>query len=91
MVGIGWLGVAYDNYLNARLIDGIVSIVLGGTSLTGGEGSIINTVMVGMIWTILGLDLMNISIYIKDLVRGLILLLALLFNIIVQRSVQAER
>lgn len=93
MVGIGRLGVAYDNSLNARLIDGIAAVVLGGTSLTGGEGSIINTVIGVLIWTILGigLDLMNISIYIKDLVRGLILLLALIFNIIVQRSVQVER
>jgi len=93
MVGIGRLGVAYDNSLNARLIDGIAAVVLGGTSLTGGEGSIINTVIGVLIWTILGigLDLMNISIYIKDLVRGLILLLALIFNIIVQRSVQAKR
>ena len=45
-----------------------------------------------LIWTSLGigLNLMNISIYIRDLVRGVILLLALIFNILVQRSVQVE-
>jgi len=92
MIGIGRLGVAYDNSLNARLIDGIAAVVLGGTSLTGGEGSILNTVIGVLIWTILGigLNLMNISIYIKDLVRGIILLLALIFNIMVQRSVQIK-
>jgi ribose transport system permease protein len=92
MVGIGRLGVAYDNSLNARLIDGIAAVVLGGTSLTGGEGSILNTVIGVLIWTSLGigLNLMNISIYIRDLVRGVILLLALIFNILVQRSVQVE-
>ncbi len=90
MLGIGRLGVAYDNSLNAKLIDGIAAVVLGGTSLTGGEGGILNTVIGVLIWTCLGigLDLMNISIYIKDLVRGIILLIALVFNIIVQRSVQ---
>jgi hypothetical protein len=78
--------------LNARLIDGIAAVVLGGTSLTGGEGSILNTVIGVLIWTSLGigLNLMNISIYIRDLVRGVILLLALIFNILVQRSVQVE-
>jgi ribose transport system permease protein len=92
MVGIGRLGVAYDNSLNARLIDGIAAVVLGGTSLTGGEGSILNTVIGVLIWTCLGigLNLMNISIYIRDLVRGIILLVALVFNILVQRSVQVE-
>jgi ribose transport system permease protein len=92
MIGIGRLGVAYDNSLNAKLIDGIAAVVLGGTSLSGGDGSILNTVIGVLLWTILGigLDLMNISIYIKDLVRGVILLVALIFNIIVQRSVKVE-
>jgi ribose transport system permease protein len=92
MVGIGRLGVAYDNSLNTKLIDGIAAVVLGGTALSGGEGSILNTVIGVLLWTILGigLDLMNISIYIKDLVRGVILLVALIFNIIVQRSVKVE-
>ncbi|MBD3306230.1 ABC transporter permease [candidate division KSB3 bacterium] len=92
MLGIGRLGVAYDNTMNSKLIDGIAAVVLGGTSLTGGEGSILHTVIGVLIWTSLGigLDLMDISIYVKDLVRGVILLLALIFNIIVQRSTQTE-
>ena len=92
MIGIGRLGVAYDNSLNGKLIDGIAAVVLGGTSLSGGEGGILNTLIGVLLWTILGigLDLMNISIYLKDLVRGVILLVALIFNIIVQRSVKVE-
>jgi ribose transport system permease protein len=92
MLGIGRLGVAYDNTMNSKLIDGIAAVVLGGTSLTGGEGGMLNTFIGVLIWTSLGigLDLMDISIYIKDLVRGIILLLALIFNIIVQRSAQTE-
>ena len=41
----------------------------------------LNTLIGVLIWTSLGigLDLMDISIYIKDLVRGIILLLALIF------------
>jgi ribose transport system permease protein len=93
MLGIGRLGVAYDNTMNSNLIDGIAAVVLGGTSLTGGEGGIFNTLIGVLIWTSLGigLDLMDISIYLKDLVRGSILLLALIFNIIVQRSAQTEK
>ena len=92
MLGIGRLGVAYDNTMNSKLIDGIAAVVLGGTSLTGGEGSMLNTLIGVLIWTSLGigLDLMDISIYVKDLVRGVILLLALIFNILVQRSAQTE-
>lgn len=92
MLGIGRLGVAYDNTMSSKLIDGIAAVVLGGTSLTGGEGGMLNTFIGVLIWTSLGigLDLMDISIYIKDLVRGIILLLALIFNIIVQRSAQTE-
>ena len=92
MIGIGRLGVAYDNSLNGKLIDGIAAVVLGGTSLSGGEGGILNTLIGVLLWTILGigLDLMNISIYLKDLVRGVILLVALIFNILVQRSVKVE-
>ena len=92
MVGIGRLGSSYDNSLNSKMIDGIAAVVLGGTSLAGGEGSILNTIIGVFIWVSLGigLDLMHISIYIKDLVRGIILLVALVFNVIVQRSVQVE-
>ncbi|MFW6139135.1 MAG: ABC transporter permease [Spirochaetota bacterium] len=92
MIGIGRLGAAYDNSLNAKLIDGIAAVVLGGTSLAGGEGGIFNTVIGVLIWTCLGigLNLMNISIYLKDLVRGIILLIALIFNILVQRSVEVK-
>jgi len=92
MIGIGRLGVAYDDSLNARLIDGIAAVVLGGTSLSGGQGSILNTLIGVLIWTSLGigLNLMNISIYLRDLVRGVILLIALVFNIIVQRSVEID-
>jgi len=92
MIGIGRLGVSYDNSLNSKLIDGIAAVVLGGTSLLGGEGSILNTVIGVLIWISLGigLDLMNISIYVKDLVRGIILLVALIFNVVVQRSVRVK-
>ncbi len=92
MLGIGRLGVAYDNTMNSKLIDGIAAVVLGGTSLTGGEGSMLNTLIGVGIWTSLGigLDLMDISIYVKDLVRGVILLIALIFNIVVQRSTQRD-
>ena len=84
--------MAYDNTMNSKLIDGIAAVVLGGTSLTGGEGGMLNTLIGVLMWTSLGigLDLMDISIYIKDIVHGFILLLALIFNIIVQRSAQTE-
>jgi len=74
------------------LIGGIAAVVIGGTSLFGGEGGVVNTIIGVLIWYVLrnGLDLMDMSIYIKELLTGIILLLALIFNLYIQkRSAEA--
>ncbi|WP_368185371.1 ABC transporter permease [Aestuariibius sp. HNIBRBA575] len=56
----------------------IAAVILGGTKLTGGSGTVVGSV-IGAIFLVLidnGLNLMNASPYIYDIVRGSVLLAA---------------
>ena len=87
MLGLGRLGSTQTGTFESLLIAGIAAVVIGGTSLFGGEGGVGNTIIGVFIWYVLrnGLDLMDISIYLKTMVIGIILLLALIFNLYLQR------
>ncbi len=92
MLGLGRLGSTQCGTFDTLLIGGIAAVVIGGTSLFGGEGGVVNTIIGVLIWYVLrnGLDLMDMSIYIKELLTGIILLLALIFNLYIQkRSAEA--
>ena len=88
MLGTGRLGSTQTGQFDSLLIGGIASVVIGGTSLFGGVGGIGHTVVGVLIWYVLrnGLDLTDISIYLKTLVIGVILLLALIFNMLLQKQ-----
>ena len=63
------------------------------TSLFGGRGGIGNTIIGLLILGVLnnGLDHVEIDSFLKILIRGLILLAALIINVYVQRVRDAER
>ena len=70
------------------LLAAIAAVVLGGTSLFGGEGGIRNTVLGVLIFGVLsnGLNLLpNVSVYVKDALEGIILVGALLLNVVALR------
>jgi len=83
MLNVGRLGSAQAYGLTDMLLDSIAAVVLGGTSLFGGEGGIPNTVIGLLIFGVLnnGLNLIQVDIYLKPWVRGIILLLALVINV----------
>jgi inositol transport system permease protein len=60
----------------------IASVVIGGTSLFGGTGTIFGTVIGSMLIGVLinGLVLMNISSYIQQIIIGIITVLAVAFD-----------
>jgi ribose transport system permease protein len=60
---------------------------VGGTSLFGGQGGIGNTIIGLFVLGILnnGLDHINIDSFLKILIRGLVLLVALAVNVYAQR------
>jgi ribose transport system permease protein len=85
---IGRLSSANPSAGEDVLIQTIAAVVLGGTSLFGGEGGIRNTILGLMIFGVLnnGLNLLpNIPITFKQALQGIVLLAALLLNVFALR------
>ncbi|WP_070000075.1 ribose ABC transporter permease [Cellulosilyticum sp. I15G10I2] len=63
-------------------LDAIAAVVLGGTSLAGGNGNIFGTIVGALIIGILNnsLNLMNVSSYYQLLAKGLVILIAVLLD-----------
>jgi D-xylose transport system permease protein len=79
-------GIVYTSRLNAATtsagqnaeLDAIASAVIGGTSLLGGEGTVVGALVGALVMTSLdnGMSLMNLDITYQYVIKGLILLLA---------------
>lgn len=63
-------------------LDAIAAVVIGGTSLAGGRGRIIGTLIGALIIGVIdnGLNLMNVSSFYQQIVKGGIILLAVLLD-----------
>ncbi|MDO5047749.1 MAG: ribose ABC transporter permease [Anaerococcus sp.] len=68
-------GVAYE-------MDAIAAVVLGGTSMTGGKGSLSGTLIGVLILGVLnnGLNLLGVSSFYQQIVKGVVILLAVLID-----------
>ncbi|HRP33467.1 MAG TPA: ribose ABC transporter permease [Agriterribacter sp.] len=68
-------GIAYE-------LDAIAAVVIGGTSLMGGRGSIAGTVIGVLIIGVInnGLDLLNVSSYYQQIIKGIIIIVAVLLD-----------
>jgi ribose transport system permease protein len=87
MLGVAHFGSAQQDEFDNYLLDSISAVVVGGTSLFGGQGGIGNTIVGLFVLGVLnnGLDHVRIDSFLKILIRGLILLLALVVNVYAQR------
>jgi ribose/xylose/arabinose/galactoside ABC-type transport system permease subunit len=76
------LGVGDPNIGIGFEFDVIVAVILGGTSLAGGEGSIVGMIIgaliVGSLGT--GLKLMNVFTFFQSIMKGVVLVLAVLLD-----------
>ena len=63
-------------------LDAIAAVVLGGTDIAGGRGSIIGTIIGAFTLGVLtnGLNLLGVSPYVQRVFKGLIILLAIYFS-----------
>jgi ribose transport system permease protein len=87
MLGVAYFGSAQQNQFDTFLLDAIAAVVVGGTSLFGGRGGIGNTIIGLLVLGVLnnGLDHIQIDSFLKILIRGLILLAALIINVYAQK------
>lgn len=62
--------------------DAIAAVVVGGTSFEGGEGSLMGTLLGVLIIAVInnGLNLLNIPSFYQDVVKGIVIVLALLIH-----------
>jgi ribose transport system permease protein len=87
MLGVAYFGSAQQNQFDTFLLDAIAAVVVGGTSLFGGRGGIGNTVIGLLVLGVVnnGLDHIQMDSFTKILIRGLILLAALVINVYVEK------
>jgi ribose/xylose/arabinose/galactoside ABC-type transport system permease subunit len=78
----GRLGTGYPNAGTGFELDAIVAVVLGGTPLSGGRGSILGTLAAVMVLGVTAnlLNLLGMSAFIQMVVKGVIVIAAVLIN-----------
>jgi ribose transport system permease protein len=87
VLNVGRLGSAQAGAGDELLLPALAAVVLGGTSLFGGRGGVHYTLVGLLIYGVLdnGLDQLALDIYLKPFVRGVLLLLAIVFNVVMLR------
>jgi ribose/xylose/arabinose/galactoside ABC-type transport system permease subunit len=76
------VNTAWSTYGSGIELDVIAAIVLGGTSLTGGSGSVHRTVIGALLIGEMnnGMSMLNVSVEQQLIAKGLIIILAIAFN-----------
>jgi len=71
-------------------LDAIAAVVIGGTSLLGGSGSVIGTLIGALIMSVLrnGLNLLGVSSYLQQVAIGVVIIVAVLIDMALRRRVQ---
>ncbi|MBA2284061.1 MAG: ABC transporter permease [Ktedonobacteraceae bacterium] len=82
-----WLGSGNPGAASGMEFDVIAAVIVGGTDLFGGRGTMFGTflgvIFIGMLGN--GLILLGVSPYVQDIVRGIIILVAVLVNTLIRR------
>jgi ribose transport system permease protein len=94
IISMGRLASAQPDATESFLIDTIGAVVLGGTSLMGGRGGMLQTVIGLLIYGTLrnGLDnIPSIDIYLKEFITGVVLLVALIVNTVFAGSSERDK
>ena len=87
------LGSGHGGAAAGLEFDVIAAVVIGGTALAGGRGSLGGTFLGVIFITVIanGLVLLGVNSFFQDVVRGLIIVAAVLVNVIISRRESAHR
>ncbi len=82
LLTVGRTGVGTPNIGVGLELDAIAAVVIGGASLAGGKGSVLNTLLGVLILGMIGniMNLLDITIYMQQLIKGVIIILAVIFQ-----------
>lgn len=82
------LGAAMPQNATGMEFDVITAVVLGGTSMAGGKGTIVGSIIGALLIGTLnnGMVMMNIQSYWQDVIGGIVLVIAVVFDIIKNRK-----
>ncbi|MGA2547664.1 MAG: ABC transporter permease [Rectinemataceae bacterium] len=83
ILGAARLGIGQVTIGRGSLFPAITAVVLGGTSLSGGKGGVVNTLLGALIVTVLqnGLILLAVNPYIQTGIQGIIIVIAVAFTV----------
>lgn len=79
---VGRTGVGTPNIGVGLELDAIAAVVIGGASLAGGKGSVLNTLLGVFILSMIGnvMNLLDITSYLQQIIKGVIIIAAVLFQ-----------
>ena len=84
---------AKESYGSSYLLQSVAAAVLGGTSIAGGEGKVVGTVLAVMILQVIstGLNIFGFNRYLTTVVMGGILIVVLTINFLSDRNVSKQK
>lgn len=88
IIQVSQVGLAAPNIAQGLEFDVVVAIVLGGTSMLGGEGSIIGMLLGALIVGLAanGLNLIGVSFFYQEIIKGLLLMGAVFVDQRIRRA-----
>lgn len=91
MIYCSQLGSAMPSNANGMEFDVISAVILGGASLSGGKGSIIGALFGALLLGTLnnGMVMLNIHTYWQQVISGLVLVMAVVFDVLKKRGEQS--